>query len=75
VRAELLAEAIPALSFATGANPVPKAFGSAGNIDLMTLKDTAWPRQSGRWLHGDIVNIGYLYTYGFYDDVVKKGGF
>jgi hypothetical protein len=81
---KLLAEAIPALSHATGSNPidyfgVPVTIAGDGNIDLMTMKrgDNAWPSVRGsthNWLHGDFRDVAYFYNYNLYDDIVSKGG-
>jgi hypothetical protein len=84
---KLLAEAIPALSHATGRNPIdhfgfPLNYQTYGNIDLMTLKrDNGWPAvrlqdafKQDRWLHGDFRDVAYFYNYKLYDDIVSKGG-
>ena len=84
---KLLAEAIPALSHATGRNPI-EDFGSPvngdpdnpdGSIDLMTKKrsDNAWPAVRGsthNWLHGDFRDVAYFYNFSLYNDIVNKGG-
>jgi hypothetical protein len=82
---KLLAEAIPALSHATGSNPID-GFGfpldpHGGNIDLMTMQrgDGLWPnirltsKTKHRWLHGDFRDVAYFYNYKLYDDLVAKG--
>jgi len=79
----LFAEAIPALSHATGRNSINGYFAAVtpagdGNIDLMTKKrgDNVWPavRDDTHWLHGDFRDVAYFYNYPLYDDIVAKGG-
>ncbi len=79
---KLLAEAIPALSFATGANPVGvlNRPGETRNFDIQTLRNdetpTAWPANRGddlRWLHTDMKAVPYSYIYKLFDQIVKLG--
>jgi hypothetical protein len=65
-RNTLLAEMIPALSFAAGANPL-ESRGDGGNFDLMLLKN-GWPEERLRqnnpnWLHSDFITVPYLYMH------------
>jgi len=71
IRADALAEAIPALSFAVGRNEVP-VFEDR-NIDLHTTRN-GWPRASGRWLHGDLKDVAYRYNYPLWQQWVSLGG-
>lgn len=73
VRAKLLAEAIPALSFATGRNPVPFTFND--NKDMMEFKTAGmtWPRPKGNWWHSDFKGVAYSFNYGLYDDIRDRG--
>jgi len=78
-RAKLLAEAIPALSYATGRNDV-EAFdqpGGSRNIDINAggLRN-GWPSNRGDsdWKHSDMKNIPYTYVYPFYEELVETGG-
>ncbi len=78
-----LAEALPALSYATGANYVT-AFGDLRNSDLNadTSRVNGWP--AGRandakeemrgWRHSDMREVAYLYTYFPFDEFVRIGG-
>jgi hypothetical protein len=77
VRAEVLAEGIPALSRAMGRNALI-GFGNGG-LDMNDNRN-GWPqsRQDGestrdRWLHSDLKNIAYQFTYRVFDDVVHEG--
>ena len=77
VRAKLLAEAIPALSFATGANAVPAKFGGPDNnvnmnVEFKTVGMT-WPRPSMNWEHGDFRAVAYPFNYKLYDNIRDRG--
>jgi hypothetical protein len=78
-RTRLLAEAIPALTFATGANAFPKSsavFGEIIQFDMnKTFQKRGWPlerlhdrRRKDRWFHSDVRDIPYHYN----GDVFKK---
>ena len=72
---KILGEAIPSLSFATGANELD-IFGELRNEDMMNLKPNGWPssRGNGDWLHSDIREVAYLYTFEVFDQIVGLGG-
>ncbi len=79
VRAKVLAEAIPALSRATGANPVD-GFFLDNNVDMMTTMKNGWPagrmnsdHKLNNWLHGDFRDVGYFFVYRLYDDICTRG--
>ena len=77
VRAKLLAEAIPAVSRATGRNQVDNRFGtSANNKDLVEFKTAGmtWPRNDDRWRHSDFKEVAYSLNFGLYDDIRDRGG-
>jgi alpha-tubulin suppressor-like RCC1 family protein len=84
-QATLLAEAVPALSFAAGSNPLEFSERNRSlneNIDLDSdMRDPAgfWPvrdelHQSlwNRWLHGDLKDVAYVYTFRLFDNWVKN---
>jgi len=71
-RADALGGAIPALSFATGRNPIPLFDQQDRNIDLMDLKD-GWPRTGGRWLHSDAKNVAYRYNHLLWEKWIELG--
>ena len=84
VRANALAEAIPALSDATGRIEVAIfATDQANLMDLKSNDGTAdgsyWPQErlqskmGGRWLHSDAKNVAYFFNYPLYVDWVKRG--
>ena len=75
---ELLAKAIPALSEATARHVISGLNSPDDNINLNTMKN-GWPRDPNdilgtRWLHCDIREMAYLYTYNAFDKMVEKGG-
>ena len=72
-----LAEMVPALSFAAGANPVEKftqKMGEVANFEMPVKfqnKENGWPRKQPDWLHSDMFNVAYPYIYKLYDEIVK----
>ena len=76
-----LAESLPALSFATGSNPVdvfePEVVvGDRRNFDMMDLR-SGWPESRGTdtdWKHSDIRAVAYLYAYKVFDKFIELGG-
>lgn len=76
IRAKLLAEAIPALSRATGRNPIAECFGDpANNVDLMDFRTPGltWPQDNERWRHGGFREAAYIFNYSLYEDIVTRG--
>ena len=83
-----LAESLPALSFATGSNPVdvfePQVTGDPDrnfNMNSDAIKINGWPqsrleKEPGErgWLHSDIRRVAYLYTYDLFDRFIELGG-
>lgn len=84
MRYDLLARAIPAITFAAGAVPVPPTGSGAQvvNFNLETLGRTdpgRWPteghdatRLAGRWLHSDFKNVALPYVTPFYTQLIKS---
>ena len=77
---KLLAEAIPALTFAAAANEVD-SFEFRNNFHMQDLRSSSWPNArtgnstyNTRWLHSDLKDIAYPYISGVYDEVVRQGG-
>ena len=74
----ILAKAIPARSFATGANAVSGNTVN-NNINMNISCQNGWPRDADeegerpKWFHSDIKNIGYLYNYQAYNYIVDEG--
>ncbi|TVP77432.1 MAG: hypothetical protein EA353_10500 [Puniceicoccaceae bacterium] len=73
---KLLAEAIPATSFAAGANAIG-AFGEAQNIDMQDQHQTSgeWPqeRPNQNWEHSDLKDVAFPYVYQLFDQLVEIG--
>jgi hypothetical protein len=73
---ELLANEIPALTFATGHRGTG-SFPDKFNIDirnkyLKTVPNAPWPRGDDyEWRHSDLIKVAYPYVYGLYFDWVK----
>ncbi|MFO7871008.1 MAG: hypothetical protein R6V03_06200, partial [Kiritimatiellia bacterium] len=75
---EILARGIPAMSPAAGVNkmatiPVEKN----ADLDSKDYKPNGWPRNHetyvDRWLHSDVKNMAYLYTYKVFKEIAEKG--
>lgn len=79
-RYTLLAKAIPALSGAAGNQAVSPS--AVENIDMnnsaSSWRPNGWGRTGGeyqdRWLHNDVKNMSYLYSFKLFESVVEKGG-
>jgi len=75
LRARFLGDAIPATSFAQGAN-YAKQLRIEANWSMPGLADnlSSWPRGSGgtcQWLHSDIKNLPYLHVHRLFEKIVK----
>ena len=70
IRARILADGIPATSFAAGANPLGNGSVS-GNINYATRKSGEWPRKDGSWRHSDIKNIAFRFNWKFFKKLVE----
>ena len=77
VRARILADGIPAMSFAAGAN---ETAGVAENYNYQSLTPNGWPserrevrnfRRIDVWLHSDIKNVAFHYVYKFFEKIAK----
>jgi len=81
IRAKVLGEAIPALSYAVGRNSVG-AFGpeNQNNFDMVNLED-GWPQERKAnqqhraidWFHGDSKDVAYPFTHRLWESFVKQG--
>ena len=71
VRDRIRVEAIPAESFAAGANPIG---GVSGNYNYQNENGTpnGWPRKDGAWRHSDIKDVSYYYVWKLFEKI-KKG--
>ncbi len=77
VRRQILADAIPAESFAAGANPIEK-FGAQKNKNVAELyKSSMWIEilaPNARWLHGDIKKKAYTFVRPLFIELLRIGG-
>ncbi len=74
VRNRFLAEALPAKTFAAGANRL-KTLGAASNYNMDDHKPSGWPEQRDedtRWHHSDWRDVAYFYTYEVVDFMVNN---
>ncbi|HEY5753500.1 MAG TPA: LamG-like jellyroll fold domain-containing protein [Chthoniobacterales bacterium] len=74
IRSQLLAEGLPALSFATGANALD--LFQDRNVDMMTLK-TRWPQQrlaqqDESWRHSDFREVAFYFTQKVYERFISE---
>ena len=72
---QLLAEMIPALSYATGSHRL-SILEDDGNFDMNLLFQNGWPAVRGSpqsWFHGDYKTVAYVYVYRVFDDINAKG--
>ena len=69
IRSRILADGIPATSFAAGANSLGN--NVSGNIDYATCKSGEWPRNKGRWLHSDIKKVAFFFNHLFFKKLVN----
>jgi len=71
-RNQLLAEAIPALTWPVGTHHT-SSFGNDRNFDLPSFTDN-WPRELENgipnWRHSDMHNVAYRYQYRVFDKIV-----
>ena len=70
----MLGDAIPAESFAAGANEIG---GVEDNHNMQTDTPNGWPRKNdsdeAHWLHSDIKNMAYFYIYPAFNQILEKG--
>jgi len=77
---DLLAHAIPARSFAAGANPIKKLVNFGTDFDMQSLRDEYWPQERLDnedllldWLHSDISNMAMPYVHQVYEKMLDEG--
>ncbi len=73
---KLMADAIPALSFAAGRNPLQANVNN--NVELGSFKTNTypdgWPRSNNSWRHSDFKDVAYPFNFKLFDDIVTNGG-
>jgi hypothetical protein len=78
LRAKMLGDAIPAESFAAGANVTG---GVKDNHDMQSQTPNGWPKQREKntsdgiirqWLHSDLKDISFFYVYQLFNKIVNE---
>ena len=75
LRAKFLGDAIPATSFAAGANRI-ELLGNIGNLNYSDCMAAPWPQTSNgdnMWYHSDMKDMAFFFVYPFYIDLATKG--
>ena len=70
LRAKFLADAIPATSFAAGANPIGVSILEDYNFQS-SESPNGWPRDTYGWFHSDVYDIAYFYIYNIFFKLIK----
>ena len=71
IRARILADGIPATSFAAGANFIGNNCVT-GSINYGTCRSGTWPRDENRWLHSDIKKVAFCFNHLFFKKLVNE---
>jgi len=75
-----LTQGIPSLSPATGRMRFDDLVMTSYDMNDAEMRGNGWPRESdggelsARWLHSDMKNIEYYYTFPLYDLICTEGG-
>jgi len=69
LRAKMLGDAIPAESFAAGANVIS---GVEGNYNMGNLMAERWPANRDGWFHSDLKNVAFWYTYKLFEKIKRN---
>ena len=75
-----LTQGIPALSPPTGRTDLTQYGIPSFNLNSSEFQPNGWPRQdpddelARRWLHSDVKNVAYFYTYMLFKKIVEIGG-
>ena len=79
LRAKFLADAIPATSFAAGANHTD---GLKDNHNMQSQTPNGWPEQRSedddfvgvvhKWYHSDIKNVSFYYIHKVFEKITKE---
>ena len=83
VQYDLLARALPAMSFAAAANALPDSVGDRDfNLEASGRAPGQWPSEGhtgdpkaeGRWLHSDFKAVALPYVHRMFDGMIARGG-
>ena len=72
LRAKFLADAIPATSFATGAN---ETGGVYKNYDMQSQSVSGWPRRMDNhdvWFHSDLKNVAFYFVKSLFTKIIGE---
>jgi len=81
-RNRILSDAIPALSWPVGANPVSilDQPGQTHNFNMQALYENGWPQgrlnntsERNNWWHSDFHQVAYTFTYPLFNEMVTLG--
>lgn len=72
MRDRILADGIPAMTFAAGANRIEHNM-VYDNLNYADSKSQAikWPRENGEWFHSDIKNVAFIFNHPFFKKLVN----
>ena len=77
VQNDIVAQGVPALSYAAGGNSINIPGFYNYNMDENANKLNGWGRDDDtyytRWLHSDLKNMAFLYTYELFNELVTQG--
>lgn len=76
VQHELLAAAIPAMSYAAAANPIEELNPEQGenrNFNMMNQRNGGWPRNTGHWQHSDFRDVAFSYVVPMFQEMINQG--
>ena len=72
---DIIAQGVPALSYAAGRDAI---VGTVQNYNANDHKPNGWGRSgepyNDQWLHSDLKNMAYMYTYELFNQLVSQGG-
>ena len=71
LQAKMLGDAIPAESFAAGANPTT---GISANFNFQGQNTTpnGWPRATNVWRHSDLKDVAYFYVWKLFEKIRRR---
>jgi hypothetical protein len=73
MRERMLANEIPALTFAVGHMGIGNTIIRRVNIrDSFIPEGSPWPRDYNEWCHSDFINMAYPYLWRMYDDLANQ---
>jgi hypothetical protein len=67
---KVMSDAIPATSFAAGANPIGASILEDYNFQS-SESPNGWPRDTYGWFHSDVYDIAYFYIYNIFFKLIK----